>query len=350
MNLSRRRMTLGLGAASACAAGLLTWHKAYARPRIEQVEPQPINILCQALPAFDKAQPQQRQFGKLIMRRGFALRAPHPAFGGFSGLWRSSQGGKEFLALSDQGYWLKARAQTQEGMLSGFTEALIAPMLSASGKPLTLSRSYDTEGLTLHNGIAYVCVERTHEVLAFDWAKEGVNAKARSVPLLSEIKRLPSNKSLEAIGISPLNSALKGSLVVIAERSSGVNDEANLPTKGWIVSGPLKGSFQVARSKGFDVTDLVFLPHGDMLILERHYSLLRGVAMRLRRIALDDIRPQSTLEGEVIFEADNRYNIDNMEGLSVHLDEQGRTLLTLISDDNFSVFQSTLVWECELIR
>jgi hypothetical protein len=221
--------------------------------------------------------------------------------------------------------------------------------LSASGKALTRTRSYDTEGLTVHNGVAYVSVERTHEVLSFAWAKESVNARAGSLPVPPDVKRLPSNKSLEAIGVAPLNSALKGSLVVIAERSSGPQDNDNLPTRGWILSGPLKGSFEIVRSKGFDVTDLAFLPQGDMLILERHYSLLRGVAMRLRRIRLMDVRPQARLEGEVLFEADSRYTIDNMEGLSVHTDEKGRTILTLISDDNFSILQSTLVWECELI-
>ena len=37
-----------------------------------------------------------------------------------------------------------------------------------------------------------------------------------------------------------------------------------------------------------------------------------------------------------------------MEGLSVHL-EEGRTILTLISDDNFSFLQRTLLLEFELL-
>ena len=36
-----------------------------------------------------------------------------------------------------------------------------------------------------------------------------------------------------------------------------------------------------------------------------------------------------------------------MEGLSVHL-ENGRTVLTLISDDNFSFLQRTILLEFEL--
>lgn len=42
------------------------------------------------------------------------------------------------------------------------------------------------------------------------------------------------------------------------------------------------------------------------------------------------------------------FEIDNMEGLSVH-QEEGRKILTLISDDNFSFLQRTVLLEFELI-
>ena len=38
-----------------------------------------------------------------------------------------------------------------------------------------------------------------------------------------------------------------------------------------------------------------------------------------------------------------RYQIDNMEGLSVHVDSAGDAVLTLISDDNFSFIQRSLL-------
>jgi len=38
----------------------------------------------------------------------------------------------------------------------------------------------------------------------------------------------------------------------------------------------------------------------------------------------------------VLFEADLRFEIDNMEGLAVHQTPAGETVLTLISNDNFS--------------
>jgi hypothetical protein len=41
--------------------------------------------------------------------------------------------------------------------------------------------------------------------------------------------------------------------------------------------------------------------------------------------------------------ADLGYEIDNMEGLSVHRNAGGEIVLTLVSDDNFSMIQRTLL-------
>jgi hypothetical protein len=50
----------------------------------------------------------------------------------------------------------------------------------------------------------------------------------------------------------------------------------------------------------------------------------------------------------VLIEADLGHEIDNMEGLAVH-QEGGRTFVTVISDDNFSPGQRTLLLEFELV-
>ncbi len=70
--------------------------------------------------------------------------------------------------------------------------------------------------------------------------------------------------------------------------------------------------------------------------------------MRIRRVPLAELKGGALLDGPVLVEADLGYEIDNMEGLSVH-QENGRTILTLISDDNFSVIQRTLLLEFELV-
>ena len=54
------------------------------------------------------------------------------------------------------------------------------------------------------------------------------------------------------------------------------------------------------------------------------------------------------VDGPVLFDVDLGYEIDNMEGLSVHRSAGGEVVLTLISDDNFSAVQRTLLLQFTL--
>jgi hypothetical protein len=87
-----------------------------------------------------------------------------------------------------------------------------------------------------------------------------------------------------------------------------------------------------------------------MLVLERRFRWLEGVKMRIRQLAIADIKPGARLEGRVLIQADNGFEIDNMEGIAVHRGSGGETILTLISDDNFnSLLQRTLLLQFTLL-
>lgn len=333
MRLTRRAAIAGLGAAAFGPASPLV---AAEQTRIE------ITVAARPIPAFEPRNPGKTRFGQLRFRSGLVLSDGHPRFGGFSGLWRSPDGA-DLVAVSDKGFWLTGRLVSHDGRLAGLERAELAAILGTSGRPLYRSRYYDTESLAIANGVAYVGVERTHDVLRFDWARDGVEARARIVRVPRELKRLPSNRGLEAIGVVPAGHALAGAVVAIAERS-GEEDE---PTLGVILGGRQPGLFQVARHDGYAITDLAFLPGGDMLLLERWYRPLRGVGMRIRRIVGASLRPGAMLDGPYLVEADLGQEIDNMEGMAIH-PEDGRTIITLISDDNFSFLQRTVLLEFEL--
>jgi hypothetical protein len=70
--------------------------------------------------------------------------------------------------------------------------------------------------------------------------------------------------------------------------------------------------------------------------------------MRIRRVPLSDVKVGTTIDGPALIEADMNFQIDNMEGLSVHRDADGALVLTLISDDNFSLVQRTLLLQFTL--
>src|SRR5262249_38326209 len=130
-----------------------------------------------------------------------------------------------------------------------------------------------------------------------------------------------------------------GAVVAIAERSDGHSET----TRGYLVGGPVPGSFLVRRNGDFDVADLAFLPNGDLLLLERRVALLSGFAMRIRRIAGSSLRAGAILDGETLIEASLGSEIDNMEALAVSRNERDETILTVMSDDNFSFLERSIV-------
>ena len=105
---------------------------------------------------------------------------------------------------------------------------------------------------------------------------------------------------------------------------------------------------KVVKNQEFDVTDAAFLPDGDLLLLERRFSLLGGIGMRIRRIPADTIRAGAVVDGPVIMQASGLNRIDNMEGLDVIPMPDGSLHLIIISDDNDSVLQQTLMLEFRL--
>jgi len=139
--------------------------------------------------------------------------------------------------------------------------------------------------------------------------------------------------------VPPPGSPLAGTLIAATERSL----DAQGNHRSYLIDGDRVAHFSVKRSDDFDVSDCTVLPPGDLLLLERRYSPLRGVAMRIRRIPLAGIKPDTLVDGMPLIEADLAYQIDNMEGIAVHRNATGETIITLVSDDNFSVLQRNLL-------
>lgn len=345
MRRPTRRAALGYGLAGGALAtgGIAAYGQ--LRPMRGPGARTPVTILASPISALSPGRPDERRFGELTFRSGLVLASDEPGFGGFSGLWRSPDG-TQLVAVSDNAQWLTARIDTEAGRLSGLSEAVLAPVLGETGRPLRDTPAYDTEALAIEAGVAYLAIERVHEVRRFDWAADGVLARGRPLSVPEAAQSLPANASLEAMAVAPTGHPLAGRLVTIAEQA---RPGAAAPTRGWVLLGERPFGFEVARSADFDVTDMAFLPSGELLLLERRFFPWSGVACRMRRIAADAIRPDATLDGPVIFEVDRTHEIDNMEGLAIHRDPgSGETVVTLVSDDNFSALQRTLLLDFTL--
>jgi hypothetical protein len=151
----------------------------------------------------------------------------------------------------------------------------------------------------------------------------------------------------------PQASPLAGTLITITERSldTAGNNRAYLLDR-MRTDPPEVGRaerFSVKRSDGFDVSDCTILPPSDLLLLERHFSPARGILMRIRRIPLASLKPGALVDGTQLITADLGFQIDNMEGIAVHKNAQGETIITMVSDDNFSAFQRNLLLQFALV-
>lgn len=334
MRLTRRRVLIGggaLAAASVAGAAALT-----RRPQAFQ-EATPVPVSAEPISRLSAADPDRSRFGAVLFRSGLDLTSPASGFGGFSALWRS-ESGRDLIAVADNAQWLTARVATAEGRLAGLSDTVMAPLLLRDGTPLRRTGYYDTESLAISGNAAFVGVERRHAVIRFERDRNGALIGGTPIPVPKEVAGLPNNGGLEAIGVAPEASALAGAVVAISEGG-----------RGFILTGPRQGAFEVALSGGYDATDLAFLPDGSLLLLERRFGLLGGLGCRLRRIAHGAIRPGARLDGEVVYESEASHRIDNMEGLAVHR-EGDDTVVTLISDNNFNTrIQKTLLLEFSLV-
>ena len=67
------------------------------------------------------------------------------------------------------------------------------------------------------------------------------------------------------------------------------------------------------------------------------------VALETRDALDGQLKPGATVDGPVLIESDMGHQIDNMEGIAVHRAADGKLVLTLIPDDNFSLIQRTIL-------
>jgi hypothetical protein len=345
-----RRAALAVCARS-CAAGVVaTALDAFrlasplAAEGLHNDGPVAITVNAKTIDSFLPHEPDKIRFGPLEFHGGLELTSPYKEFGGFSAL-RMAADGEHFVSLSDKGNWLTGRVLYQRGRPVGIDDAEMAPILGPDGRPLAARGWFDTESLADQDGTFYVGIERVNRIVRFDFAKLGVRARASIVVTPPGIATLPNNKGLEALAIAPRGTKLAGTLIAFSER--GLDAAGNL--KAFLIGGPTPGDFTVRRLDDFDISDCTVLAGGDILLLERRFSLLRGgIAMRLRRLSLADIKPGALVDGPQLFEADMGYQIDNMEGISTHRTAAGDLILTMISDDNFSFLQRTILLQFKL--
>lgn len=299
--------------------------------------------------AFDRLRPDTTTFGRLTWRGGLEIASPEtPEFGGYSGIAVTDRGAR-FIAVSDQGSWLAGTLVRKGERLAGLADTRVGPLLSKKGKMLKKKRDADAEDIALwrnkKGAYALISFERKHRIGRFPFARGELGAPQSNLDLPEAVSEADSNKGLESVTVLT-DDDNRGTVLTFAEKL--LDDEGN--HSGWLIRDKSNAAVRLKRHSDFEVTGLATLPSGNVVVLERSFSLLGGIAMRLSEIDRGDIAPGALLDGREILRADMRYDIDNMEGVAAYENDAGETILTLVSDDNFNKngLQRTLLMQFKL--
>ncbi len=340
MKLSRRTLLIG---AATSAITAVTAPLTFGICEAQQSGFQPMKVRSKQINFFKFSAAQSEQYGPLLFLGGLELSSSHHHFGGYSGLL-TLKNGSNIIAVSDRGHWLRARlSQSARGKPLKLMEAETAPLLGSKGQLLKRTSRADTEGLSIGGSPSSPRIVVSHEgkggLMSYPLHLKTGEERAKHLLIPKEIRGLARNKSLESVAVAPPTSPLSGAIITIAERGKSL--EHNRPA--WIIGGPQAGKFWIQQQGNYDITDAAFLPNGDLLILERLFSLSEGIGMRLRQLDGSNLRPDHLHTGKTLLTADFSYQIDNMEALSIHRNAYGETVLSLMSDDNRSFLQRTVL-------
>ena len=294
----------------------------------------PIEIQARRIRNFGGLGSSGKQFGELIWVGGLDLVSSEPHFGGLSGL--AFLNSERFVAIGDKGTLFSARLIIEDGKPVGVDDAGFRFLPGISENQRGWRR--DAEGLSVVGGEAFVSFEGETRVIRYEIKDDTfVRVSGRLKLPKDVIKSNRGNKGLEAVAIAPAASPHAGSFVLFTERASKGR------VRGWIQTGNKAQSFSLPQIEDMLVTDADFTDSGDLLILERSYSLFGGLNVQLRRVRAADLKPGRIDKAETLFRGGMMQEIDNFEGLDVQALPDGSSLVSLISDDNFNAFQRTLL-------
>lgn len=319
---------------------IVAWTIPPAPVEAQQAEPLRMEARTRPITRFRIGSDEMR-FGDLEFAGGLEINATSRHFGALSG-FRFVDGQERFTGVTDTGFWVDGTLlRDADGSPAGINDLTMTAIAGRGGAPITGKWQADAEGIASRDGTVWVSFEREHRIARYE-IEGGERRWQASAPPPVPLHELRRNRGFEGIAIGGDASALSGALIGVTENS--LDAAGNIMAFARPPTGePFE--FSVVKRDDFYVTDIDFLPNGDLVLLERRFNVRDGVAMRLRRIDDADIRARDTVDGEILLEADMRFQIDNMEGLAITEDADGVPRLTIVSDDNHSILQRNLLIE-----
>ncbi len=281
---------------------------------------------------LDPEDPRKRDIGTLRFVQGWHLTSPSPAFGGFSAI---DVRGDQIVMLNDAGVWFNA---VLSGDQSVFVDATLEPFARFAPETDDRDRFRDVEDMAFTPPFGYVISREDKHSVERVWQQGQL---AEPIPALGPefFRSLPENGGLEA-----LTWDRDARLIMLAERGA----PAGL-ARGWVMDyrrQPQEFFLQVPKDHA--PTSAASLPNGDIIVTARRYSVVDGVSIAVLRFPARAAVAGARITPVELARITPPLNIDNIEGVAVTGGENGPRLW-VVSDDNFSPLQRTLLMVFEIL-
>ncbi len=278
-------------------------------------------------PALDRVGALKYHGGLDIPRMGQNI-------GGLSGLrWDADSG--RLLAITDDARWVWITPAEQGDRLTGISAIEVGDLLGLNGEILTGKEQGDSESLTRSvDGGWLIGFERDHRV----WRYPDLDGRPELTGIDPEelLGPLGENSGLEALASS------QDGVIGCAEQ---VDDQAvgtcfSLTAEQLAETFPI-GATSATGGTGALPTDADMSADGTLFVLWRSYSPTDGNAAMIHIKAPG----QQPTEAMVLRPP---LSVDNFEGLAVR-EEGERAFVYIVSDDNLSGGQRTLLMKFEVV-
>ncbi|MEO1789296.1 MAG: esterase-like activity of phytase family protein [Pseudomonadota bacterium] len=245
-------------------------------------------------------------------------------FGGLSGL-ELADDGRAFIVVGDDSVIIEGTLRRENGALTGIDDVRLADLQLID--PQRESRNLrDAEGIAGKiGGPLFISFESVHRVDRYDVP----DAEPSSLPSHPGFRAFRVNGGLEALAIDEA-----GTLFAVPETPARRNTwfpVFRYEGEGW------DSPFRITRSDDLSPVGADFGPDGALYVLERSFHGIFGFASRVRRF---DPASTGEVDGEVLLRTRPGTH-DNLEGIAAWRDADGAIRLTMVSDNNFNVFQRT---------
>lgn len=321
MSPKMKRLALGIGLAFVAVGGVRTIY-----PNDSQ------DITLKPL-ALNPDNPTMRKVGQLEFIAAWELRSRNGTFGGISTLTALKD--RRFIGIGDAGtiigFGLTNDATTDR--------PFIAPLPNLDGPEFNY-KDRDSEGIAYDpdSDQFWVSFEAHHAIRRYS----GSFARLTGIVRPAAMQNWPKNKGAETI-IRLQN----GQFIIIAESVDDGTHPALLFSGDPVDRGSNITQFRFRPPPGYRVTDGVQLPDGQIALVNRSIGFPQGFSAKISLFNPNDISTSTVAAGRIIASLASPLLVDNLEGIAVTT-EGPQVYLWLVSDNNFSIFQRTILMKFRL--